>query len=141
MAVLLDTGILYAYYDRSDRWHLAATQLLRAEVGGLLVPAPVLPELDHLLEVRLGVAARHLFYRGLTEGNFLIVDVPQALCPRIVALDQRFADLRLGFVDCAIAALAESRGLRRIATTDRRHFEPLATALNLELTPTPPSAP
>ena len=24
MVVLLDTGILYAYYDRADRWHSAA---------------------------------------------------------------------------------------------------------------------
>ncbi|MBS3967964.1 MAG: hypothetical protein KGZ60_11975 [Truepera sp.] len=24
MAVLLDTGVLYAYYDRRDAWHTAA---------------------------------------------------------------------------------------------------------------------
>jgi hypothetical protein len=32
-------------------------------------------------------------------------------------------------------ALAETLGLSRIATTDRRHFEPLAAALSLQLVP------
>jgi hypothetical protein len=38
-------------------------------------------------------------------------------------------------VDAAIVALAETLRLPRIATTDRRHFEPLAAALSLELLP------
>jgi len=41
----------------------------------------------------------------------------------------------LGFVDGAIVALAETLGLRRIGTADRRHFAPLASALTLELLP------
>ena len=40
-----------------------------------------------------------------------------------------------GLVDAAIVALAESIGVSRIATTDRRHFEPLATPLSLALLP------
>ena len=58
MAILLDSGILYAFYDRSDRWHEAAAGLIQAEAGALLLPAPVVPEVDHLLGVRLGSAAR-----------------------------------------------------------------------------------
>jgi predicted nucleic acid-binding protein len=50
-------------------------------------------------------------------------------------LNRRFDDLELGFVDAAIMALAEATGLSRVATTDRRHFEPLAAALSLELVP------
>lgn len=52
--MLLDTGIVYAYYDRSDRWHRAAVELVGAELGGLMLPGPVVPEVDHLLGVRLG---------------------------------------------------------------------------------------
>jgi hypothetical protein len=50
-------------------------------------------------------------------------------------LNRRFEDMDLGFVDAAIIALAETRGLSRIATTDRRHFDPLAAALSLQLVP------
>jgi hypothetical protein len=140
VAVLVDSGILYAYYDRSDRWHRAAAALITAELGGLLVPAPVVPEVDHLLGVRIGREARRLFYRGLVEARYLMVDVPQERVRRVAEIDAQFADLELGFVDAAIVALAESLAVRRIATADRRHFEPLARAFDLELLPDPPEA-
>jgi predicted nucleic acid-binding protein len=38
-------------------------------------------------------------------------------------------------VDASIIALAETLGLSRVATTDRRHFEPLAATFSLELLP------
>ena len=50
-------------------------------------------------------------------------------------MNRRFDGLDLGFVDAAVVALAETLGLTRIATADRRHFEPLARALSLELLP------
>jgi predicted nucleic acid-binding protein len=138
MAVLLDSGIVYAYYDRSDRWHRAAVDLVRAELGALLLPAPVVPEVDHLLGVRLGRAARRLFYRGLTEASFLLVELPQERVARVAQIDEQFVELELGFVDSSIVALAESTGVVRVATADRRHFEPLARAFDLELVPAPP---
>ena len=140
MAVLLDSGIVYAYYDRSDRWHAAAVDLIGTEAGALMLPGPVVPEVDHLLGVRLGRAARRLFYRGLTEASFLLVELPQERVARIAQIDEQFAELDIGFVDGAIVALAESTGVTRIATADRRHFEPLARAFGLELVPAPPAA-
>jgi predicted nucleic acid-binding protein len=138
VAILLDSGILYAYYDRSDRWHQAAVVLITSELGGLLLPSPVVPEVDHLLGTRLGRAARQQFYRGLVEASFLLVDLPQERVSRIREIDDQFGELDLGFVDCALVALAESSGVKRIATADRRHFEPLARAFGLTLVPTPP---
>lgn len=135
MAVLLDTGILYAYYDRTDRWHQRAAGLIRREPRALVVPAPVIPEVDHLLGRRLGAAARRVFYRGLAEGGYYVAELPRDDYARVVAIDEQFADLELGFVDAAVVAIAEGLGLRRIATCDRRHFEPLAAALGLEILP------
>lgn len=135
MAVLLDTGILYAYYDRSDAWHARAAALVRSEQAGLVVPAPVIPEVDHLLGERLGREARAAFYRGLVEGHYFVADLPRELYPRVAELDARFAELELGFVDAAVVAIAEALGLPRIATTDRRDFGPLARALSLEIVP------
>ncbi len=90
MTVLLDTGTLYAYYDRSDAWHKGA--------------------------------------------NF-IADLARDRYARVAELNRRFADLELGFVDAAIVAISESLRVRRIATTDRRDFQPLADALSLQLLP------
>jgi predicted nucleic acid-binding protein len=135
VSVLLDTGIVYAYYDRSDSWHKRARTLVEGEQRGLILPAPVIPEVDHLLAHRLGSRSRLTFYTGIVEGYYLVADVPRDAYARVADLNRQFADLELGFVDAAIAALAETLGLSRIATTDRRHFEPLAAALSLEIVP------
>jgi predicted nucleic acid-binding protein len=135
MSLLLDTGIVYAYYDRSDRWHARARGLVQGEQRGLILPAPVIPEIDHLLGERLGPESRLTFYAALVEGYYLVVDLPREAYGRVVELNRRFEDLNLGFVDASVIALAEALGLTRIATTDRRHFEPLASALSLELLP------
>jgi uncharacterized protein len=135
MSVLLDTGIVYAYYDRSDRWHDRARTLVQGERAGLILPAPVIPEVDHLLGQRLGESSRMTFYAALVEGDYLVVDLPRDGYARVADINRRFSDLNLGFVDAAIVAIAETIGLRRIATADRRHFEPVASALSLELVP------
>jgi hypothetical protein len=136
--LLLDTGIVYAYYDRSDRWHRAAAELIGARAGRLLLPQPVIPEVDHLLGARLGGEARQLFYRGIVDASYLLVDLPQERVGRVAEIDAQFADLELGFVDCSIVALSESLGISCVATADRRHFEPLALAFGLELLPSSP---
>ena len=135
MSVLLDTGIVYAYYDRSDRWHARARTFIAGEQQGLILPSPVIPEIDHLLGVRLGAKARQTFYAGIVEGAYLVADLPRDAYARVVDLNRQFDDLALGFVDAAIVALAETLGLSRVATTDRRHFAPLAAACALELVP------
>ncbi len=131
MALLLDAGILYAYYDKRDAWHAASLELFRAEQGGLVVPAPVIVEVDYLLGKRLGREARMMFYRGLTEGNYFVVDLVGEGYKRVFELNRQYADLELGFVDAAVVAIAETLSLSRVATTDRRHFGALKAGLEL----------
>jgi len=135
MAVLLDSGILYACYDRGDTWHDRAASIVKRENRGLIVPAPVIPEVDHLLGYRLGDRARLSFYQALAEGDYFVADLARERYTRVLDLNRRFASLSLGFVDAAVAAIAEQLGVLRIATTDHRDFEPLATALSLVLIP------
>jgi predicted nucleic acid-binding protein len=135
VSFLLDSGIVYAYYDRSDAWHARARVLLQGKERGLILPAPVIPEIDHLLGHRLGAASRVVFYAGITEGHYLVADLPRQAYPRIAAINQEFEELNLGFVDAAIVALAETLKVPRIATTDRRHFTPLAARFALQLLP------
>lgn len=135
MAVLLDTGIVYAYYDRADSWHAAARRLLEDEEGGLILPSPVIPEADYLLGQRLGREARALFHQGMVEGHYFIAELPQEGYRRIAELNQTYRDLDLGFVDAAVLALAEHLELGRIATTDRRHFGAVEVSRPLVLLP------
>jgi len=135
IAVLLDTGILYAYYDRRDSWHTAFRALIEQEAGGLIVPAPVLPEVDYLLGARLGGEAQTTFYQGLIDGSFFIADLRPEHYSRVLELNRKYKSLRLGFVDAAVLALAEHLGLGRVATTDRRHFGAVEISVSLELVP------
>jgi len=135
VSVILDTGIVYAYYDRSDLWHARARALIRREARGLILPVPVIPEVDYLLGHRLGARSRRTFYQGIVEGHYFVADLPRQAYTRAAAIDEQFADLDLGFVDAAIVALSESMKVPRIATTNRRHFDPLAARFSLELLP------
>jgi predicted nucleic acid-binding protein len=135
VSFLVDTGILYAYYDRSDAWHVRARVLLQGKERGFILPAPVIPEVDHLLGHRIGAASRLAFYEGITEGHYLVADLPRRAYARVAAINRQFDDLDLGFVDAAIVAIAESLKVLRVATTDRRHFAPLAERFSLQLLP------
>ncbi len=133
--ILLDTGIVYATYDRGDAWHERAAALVRKEKGALLLPAPAIPEIDFLLGKRLGREARETFYEAILENHFFVMDLPRDRYARVSEINRMFADLDLGFVDAAIVAIGEHLDFLRIATTDRRHFEPMAAKLKLELVP------
>jgi predicted nucleic acid-binding protein len=79
--------------------------------------------------------AQAALHEGLSGGDYFVVDLPREKYGRVTELNQRFADLSLSFVDAAVVAISEVLELPRIATTDRRDFEPLAAALSLQLLP------
>lgn len=138
MALLLDSGVVYAYYDADDHWHDRVVSLLDGESGPLIVPAVVIPEVDHLLGVRIGHRAQLALHDDLVAGIYLTVDLEAERYARVRELNRRHADLALGFVDGAVAALSEQLGVRRLATTDRRHFPAISNDVELELVPDPP---
>jgi len=135
MALLLDTGVVYAGYDRRDQRHADARELLLAEAHELMLPTPTIPEIDYLLGKHLGAAAQTAFITSLGNGTFYLVDLPPAGYLRVAELNRRYADLRLGFVDAAVMAIAEHLDIRRIATFDRRHFGAVQLRLPLTLLP------
>lgn len=119
--MIVDTGILYALADGTDRFHRAAMELL----GGREprnVPEPVAVEADWLILEHLGVAVEAVFLRSLTEGS-LAVECPTVEDrARAAELVGRYRDLRIGYVDAVTVAIAERLGETRIATVDRRRF-------------------
>jgi hypothetical protein len=135
VAILLDSGILYALYDRRDAWHRAALELAQQEKGGLVVPTPVIPEVDHLLGQRLGIEAQILFYQALLERHYILAGLPPEGYLRDYELNRKYRNLELGFVDAAVLATAEILGLGRIATTDRKDFGLVRANIPIELLP------
>ncbi len=120
MALLLDTGILYALADGDDDWHERSRRLLQERPDILLVPVTVLPEAAYLLRLRLGPPAELAFVRSVVAGELSIQNLTSKDFERIAAVMAKYSDI--GFVDASVVAIAERLRLRTIATTDRRHF-------------------
>lgn len=107
--------------DANDRDHEACAELFEATNERLVVPAPVLVELDWLGTSR-GVPARDVALEGVVEGALEVADLDLEDYERIAELCRRYGDLPLGLVDAAVIAVAERLAERTIATLDRRHF-------------------
>jgi len=120
--VIVDTGVLYAAMAPRDRNHATCAKLLRT-TRELLLPAPVLVELDYFLtELNSSHRAFDEVLRRIENGVFTVLDLAPVDYPRVRELCTQYGDWPLGFVDAAVVALAERERQTRIATLDRRHF-------------------
>lgn len=122
MALICDTGPLYAAMDRADVDHEVCAALLSGCSERLLVPAPVLVELEWLASSRLGPQPFVSFLTDIDVGEITVVDLIGADYARVRELLARYADLSLGFVDAAVMAIVERLGEHKLATLDHRHF-------------------
>lgn len=122
MAVVADTGALYALIDRSDAWHARVLAWWKVNRQPLIVPVTVIPELTYLLQARIGATAEIDFVRALVEGEFTTEPLEPEDLVRVASVMEHYADMPLGFVDATVIAIAERVESREILTTDRRHF-------------------
>ena len=120
--VLVDTGILYAIADRDDAWHESVKAYLESQTDSLLVPVTVLPEACYLLNSYIGQEAERQLVMSLQRGEMQVEGVTDKDFQRTSNLLEQYADANIGFVDATVVAMAERRKIRRILTTDRRHF-------------------
>lgn len=122
MALICDTGPLLAAADRNEVDHEACALLLSESVERLVVPAPVVVELDWLMTSRLEPVAFDAFLGSVEARSVFVEELTAPDYSRIRQLCRRYADLSLGFVDAAIVTIAERYGETKLATLDRRHF-------------------
>ena len=122
MALIVDTGPLYASLDRSDQDHAACRALIEAANEPLVIPAPVLVEVDHWIHQRLGPGALVALLADIEAGAYVVADLTASDYARVRELCDRYADADVGFVDAAVLAVVERLGEPKLATLDRRHF-------------------
>lgn len=108
--------------DRSDRDHLTCAKLIETSTEQVLVPAPVVVELDWLASRRLESEAFLSFLLDVEEARVGVVELRVDDYVRIRELLDRYRDLPLGFVDAAVLAVVERLGEPKLVTLDRRHF-------------------
>ncbi len=88
---------------------------------GLVVPEPVIVEVDQLARSRIGAHAARLFLAALDAGEHEVAFLSSGVLRRAIEIDRHYGDLDLGLADAAVMALAERRRLP-ILTFDFEHF-------------------
>lgn len=132
--LVADTGGLLRALARAPDGNPAWPEYRDALVGAsaVIVPALILPEVAYFLrderEAVTKLVAEILDPRTRYE---LELPTPADLA-RAIELDKRFADLGLGLVDGTVAAVAERRRVRRVLTTDRKHFSAIRVGVRLD---------
>lgn len=121
MALVVDTGPLIASLDRNDPDHSACLALLQGSPEPLVIPAPVLVEVDYFL-LRVDPRVELEFLADIAAGAFVIESLLRDDYFRIHEICAQYEDLRLGLVDASVIAVAERLNERSIATLDTRHF-------------------
>jgi len=125
MALILDTGPLYASLDRSDADHAACRQLIEAADEPLVIPAPVLVEVDYWVHARLHMGVLLALVDDIVAGAYRVEELHIEDYRRIRELCDRYADADVGFVDAAVLAVVERLSEPKLATLDHRHFRVL----------------
>lgn len=122
MALILDTGPLYASLDRSDADHQACRALIESADEPLVIPGPVLVEVDYWIGQRLHAGVLIALLADIEAGAYVVADLVAQDYARVRELCDRYADADIGFVDAAVLAIVERLGESKLATLDRRHF-------------------
>lgn len=122
MALVLDTGPLYATLDRDDAAHRLCRSLIHDTRERLVIPAPVLVEVDYWIHQRLYPAVLLGLLDDIDAGAYQIEELDIADYRRVRELCDQYADSDIGFVDAAVLAIVERLREPKLATLDRRHF-------------------
>jgi uncharacterized protein len=105
-----------------DADHERCAPLFQPRPDRRVLPAPVLVELDHLLGRELGADAFPALLDTIKAGELDVEDLTASDYERVGELMQTYADLEVGFADCAVLAVTERLGEPKLATLDHRHF-------------------
>ena len=122
MAVVADSGSLYALYDAEDEYHRAVAKAIDDYREPIIVPVAILAEIDYLLREFIGVDAELDFLEGISSGAYTLEAFAAQDLTRCRELIAQYRDLDLGVADAAVIATAERLRVERILTVDQRHF-------------------
>lgn len=122
MALILDTGPLYASLDRSDQDHARCRSLIEDAQESIFIPAPVLVEVAYWITKNLNAGVLVALLGDIEAGAYTVVDLVTADYARVRELCDRYAGSGIGLVDAAVLSIVERLGESKLATLDHRHF-------------------
>jgi uncharacterized protein len=122
VTLIIDAAPLVALGDSRDPLHARVGDLLQAERGNLVVPAPVSAEADYLIRTRGTAEAARAFLRDVAAGRFLVEGLTAEEHGMAARLDEQYSDLGLGLADASVVILAKRFRTTRLLSFDERDF-------------------
>ena len=123
MAVLLDSGFLFASLNASESEHQATIRVLENIREPIVLPIPAITENAYLLARDINNEAAADFIASLAATE-LTLEIPrQEDYSRSAEILRQYSDAKLDFVDTMIVAIAERLNITRVLTLDRRDFQ------------------
>jgi predicted nucleic acid-binding protein len=119
---LVDSGFLYALYDRDDENNAPVSAIAELYRGGFIIPYVVLTEAAFLFRRAGGALRVAQFLNALVKGSYRYEIVSPDDLARASSIMTQYANANLDFVDCCIMALSERLTVTQICTLDRRDF-------------------
>jgi uncharacterized protein len=115
--VLVDSGILIAFYDRQDTYHDRVVNFFGTCSSQLITTIPCVTEVMWLLNSDWRV--QNEFLRHLAQGIYRCEPLYPEDFMRIAELNQQYADLPGDFSDLSLIAISERLNIAAIATLDK----------------------
>lgn len=122
MAVLLDSGCLYALLNRREHQHAAVVAAIQGLREPILLPTLAVTEVAYLLLRDVGPRAVADLAEQLATGALRPTEPLPGDYARAAALVRQYEDAPLDLVDAILVAMAERLEIRRVLTLDQRHF-------------------
>ncbi len=119
---MLDTGPIVALLDAADPEHARCVAMIKDVGEDLVLPAPVLVEVDYWLHKLYGPEPWKTFVEDVASGAYRLHDLSEDQLVRAAELERKYESLDLGLVDAAVIVACETLGETKVATLDRRDF-------------------
>jgi len=126
VALVLDTGPIVALLDASDPEHRRCVRVVEEAGEDLVIPAPVLIEVDYWLHKLYGARTWQTFVEDIVRGAYRLHHLDEHQLQRAAELEQTYESLDLGLVDAAVIVTCETLAETKVATLDRRDFSVVA---------------
>jgi hypothetical protein len=115
--VLVDSGVLIAFYNAEDRYHSRVVDFFGACRSELITTLACVTEVLWLLNKSWQV--QNIFLNYLAQNIYRCESLNRHDFQRIVELNQQYSNLPGDFADLALVAISERLRIAEIATLDK----------------------
>lgn len=113
---LIDSGVIIALFDKSDKYHQKSLEFLKAFKGELITSWAVLTEVSHILDFNLQVQID--FLKWVELGGVSVYDIPQNEIANIRVMMEKYLDIPMDLADATLMYIANKENIKNIVSID-----------------------